>query len=89
MSNLTNYGNIRIPENYWNSSKKNGVYMLEYEEIANMQIQLNKQNALIKNLERIKFIAINALEAIEDSGSTSIANLAMEEIKNVEKFPND
>ena len=63
--------------------------MLEYEEIANMQIQLNKQNALIKNLERIKFIAINALEAIEDSGSTSIANLAMEEIKNVEKFPND
>ena len=84
MSNLTNYGNIRIPENYWKSSKKNGVYMLE-----NMQIQLNKQNALIKNLERIKFIAINALEAIEDSGSTSIANLAMEEIKNVEKFPND
>ena len=62
--------------------------MLEYEEMAQLKIQIARQDALIAYLEKIRLVAIQALEAIEESGVANIAGQAMEELRDLEKLPN-
>ena len=79
---------IDIPENYWVSTTTSGDVMLEYEEVATLRMEQTRLNARLNELEKIRIIAKNALEAIEDSGLASIATLSLKEIREIEKRPN-
>ena len=83
------YSPIKIPKKYWDSSTSYGDVMLEYEEIASLKMERTRLNAKLEELERIRLIAKTALEAIDESGLASIAKLSLEEIKRVEKHPNE
>ena len=81
----TNY--VVIPKDYWTTTI-NGDGMLEYEEIAQLRIAMRTQDERIKYLDRIRLVAMQALEAIKESGVASIANQALNELEELKKRPN-
>ena len=62
--------------------------MYEYEEKAQHQIEINKLNEAVFRLEKVRLIAIQALEAIKESGVVSIADQALAELNELKKRPN-
>ena len=80
----TNY--IVIPKDYWTTTT-NGEVMLEYEEVAQLKIQIKRHNALIEYLEKIRLISMQALEAINESGVVAIAEQAISELEELKSNP--
>ena len=79
----TNY--IIVPEDYWTTT--NGEVMLEYEEVAQLKIQINRQDSIIEYLEKVKLISMQALEAINESGVVAIAEQALSELEELKSNP--
>jgi len=79
---------IKIKKDFWETTTTYGDVMYEYEEKAQHQIEINKLNEAVFRLEKVRLIAIQALEAIKESGVVSIADQALAELNELKKRPN-
>ena len=79
---------INISKNYWNTTTTYGEIMYEYEEKAQHQMEIEKLSSIVNQLEKVRLIATQALEAIKESGVASIAEQALAQLEELKKRPN-